>query len=113
MSRSSLSHQRGGTWRSASLILLVTLLAACGSSSASTGGNTASNPSPTPTQMPMPSTTPTPSPTPTPPTRTVFLIVMENHNWSAIFNNPSAPYINKTLLPMSSYAQQYYNPPGN
>jgi phospholipase C len=37
---------------------------------------------------------------------------MENHNWSAIFNNPSAPYINKTLLPMSSYAQQYYNPPG-
>ena len=44
---------------------------------------------------------------------TVFLIVMENNNWSFIQNNPSAPYINKTLLPMASYAQQYYNPPGN
>jgi hypothetical protein len=44
---------------------------------------------------------------------TVFLIVMENHNWSDIKNNPSAPYINNTLLPMASYAEQYYNPPGN
>lgn len=43
----------------------------------------------------------------------VFLIVMENHNWSAIKNNPSAPYINHTLLPIASYAEQYYNPPGN
>ena len=44
--------------------------------------------------------------------RTVFMIVMENHNWSVIKNNPSAPYINQTLLPMASYAEQYYNPPG-
>jgi phosphatidylinositol-3-phosphatase len=44
---------------------------------------------------------------------TIFLIVMENHNWSDIKNNPSAPYINNTLLPMASYAEQYYNPPGN
>ncbi len=43
----------------------------------------------------------------------VFLIMMENHNWSDIKNNPSAPYINNTLLPMASYAEQYYNPPGN
>jgi phosphatidylinositol-3-phosphatase len=43
----------------------------------------------------------------------VFLIVMENHNWSDIKNNPSAPYINHTLLPIASYAEQYYNPPGN
>src|SRR5574340_1525089 len=43
----------------------------------------------------------------------VFLIVMENHNWSDIKNNASAPYINSTLLPMASYAEQYYNPPGN
>jgi hypothetical protein len=43
---------------------------------------------------------------------TVFLIVMENHNWSDIYQNPSAPYINQTLLPLASYAQQYYNPPG-
>jgi len=44
--------------------------------------------------------------------QTVFLIVMENHNWSDIKNNSSAPYINQTLLPMASYAEQYYNPPG-
>jgi phospholipase C len=43
---------------------------------------------------------------------TVFLIMMENHNWSAIYESPSAPYINKTLLPMASYARRYYNPPG-
>jgi hypothetical protein len=42
--------------------------------------------------------------------KTVFIIVMENHNWSDIINNPSAPYINGTLLPQASYAQQYYNP---
>ncbi|HLI07561.1 MAG TPA: alkaline phosphatase family protein [Ktedonobacteraceae bacterium] len=45
--------------------------------------------------------------------QTVFLIVMENQNWSQIKGNPSAPYINHTLLPMASYAQQYYNPPNN
>src|SRR5438876_6832277 len=45
--------------------------------------------------------------------KTIFLIVMENHNWSDIKNNPSAPYINNTLLPMASYAKQYFNPPGN
>jgi len=45
--------------------------------------------------------------------RTVFLIVMENHDWSSIRGNPSAPYINRTLLPMASYATAYYNPPNN
>jgi hypothetical protein len=45
--------------------------------------------------------------------KTVFVIVMENHNWSDIQNNPSAPYINGTLLPQASYALQYFNPPGN
>jgi hypothetical protein len=43
---------------------------------------------------------------------TVFLILMENHNWAEIKNSPSAPYINKVLLPMASSAEQYYNPPG-
>jgi hypothetical protein len=42
----------------------------------------------------------------------VFLIVMENYNWSSIKGNPSAPYINNTLLPMAAHAEQYYNPPG-
>lgn len=42
----------------------------------------------------------------------VFIILMENHNWSSIKNSGSAPYINNTLLPMASYCEQYYNPPG-
>jgi phosphatidylinositol-3-phosphatase len=45
-------------------------------------------------------------------TTTVFMILMENHNWSDIKNNPSASYINNSLLPMASHAEQYYNPPG-
>jgi hypothetical protein len=45
--------------------------------------------------------------------KTVFLIVMENKSWSSILGNHSAPYINNTLLPMASYASDYYTPPGN
>jgi hypothetical protein len=49
--------------------------------------------------------------------KTVFLIVMENHNWTGaksgnIKGNHDAPYINYTLLPMASYANNYRNPPG-
>ena len=49
--------------------------------------------------------------------KTVFVIVMENHNWIAnwpdnIKDNPAAPYINYTLLPMASYARNYNNPAG-
>jgi hypothetical protein len=54
----------------------------------------------------------TPTPSSSSAARTVFLIMMENHNWSDIKNNPSAPYINNTLLPTASYAERYYNPPG-
>ncbi len=43
--------------------------------------------------------------------KTVFLIVLENHNWSGIKGNPSAPYINNVLLPMAAHAEQYRNPP--
>src|SRR6266704_411502 len=46
------------------------------------------------------------------PIRTVFIIVMENHNWSSIKGSANAPYLNNVLLPMSSYCAQYYNPPG-
>src|SRR5881398_3655892 len=46
------------------------------------------------------------------PTSHVFVILMENHNWSSIKGSVSAPYINNTLLPMASYCDQYYNPPG-
>src|SRR5437867_6391004 len=44
--------------------------------------------------------------------QTVFIILMENHDWLSIKGNSSAPYINNTLLPMASHAEQYYNPPG-
>jgi phospholipase C len=50
--------------------------------------------------------------------KTVFVIVMENHNWTGssasnnIAGNPEAPYINYTLIPESSYARNYNNPPG-
>ncbi len=43
--------------------------------------------------------------------RTVFVIVMENENWSDIVGNPSAPYINDTLLPMAAHADDYYDNP--
>jgi phosphatidylinositol-3-phosphatase len=45
--------------------------------------------------------------------RTVFIVMMANENWASISGNAAAPYINNGLLPMSSYALQYYNPPGN
>src|SRR5881394_673161 len=44
--------------------------------------------------------------------KTVFVILMENHNWSEIKGSSSAPYTNNTLLPMASHAEQYFNPPG-
>jgi len=43
--------------------------------------------------------------------QTVFVIVLENHNWSEIKGNPSAPYIN-SLLPRFAHAERYFNPPG-
>lgn len=45
--------------------------------------------------------------------KTVWVIVMENQNWSSIKGNNYAPYINHTLLPQASHAEQYYNPPHN
>jgi phospholipase C len=44
--------------------------------------------------------------------KTVFVIVMENHNWSSIAGNPSAPYINGTLLTQGAHAEHYTSPEG-
>ena len=44
--------------------------------------------------------------------KTVFVILMENHNWSSIKGSASAPYINNTLLPAGAHAEKYFNPPG-
>jgi phospholipase C len=44
--------------------------------------------------------------------KNVWIILMENHNWSQILGSKKAPYIN-SLLPSASHAEQYFNPPGN
>jgi hypothetical protein len=46
------------------------------------------------------------------PVQTVFVILLENHNWSAFIGSADAPFINGTLLPIASHCEQYYNPPG-
>lgn len=47
-----------------------------------------------------------------PPVQTVFVIVLENHNWSDFRGSTNAPFINGTLLPMASHCEQYFDPPG-
>src|SRR6185295_16892825 len=38
---------------------------------------------------------------------TVFIIMLENHDWSSIQGNSDAPYINGTLLPAFAHAENY------
>ncbi len=51
--------------------------------------------------------------------KTVFVIVMENHNWTggstskALKDNSLASYLNFDLVPMASHANNYWNPPHN
>ena len=82
---------------------------------ACTTSGCAAAPSPTPSPTPPPAASPTPTSCvgACPGTiQSVFIILMENHDWSNILNSASAPYINSTVLPAASYAMQYYNPPG-
>ena len=44
--------------------------------------------------------------------KTVFIILMENRNWSGIKGSASAPYINGTLLTQGAHAENYVNVPG-
>jgi len=44
--------------------------------------------------------------------KTVFVILLENHDWSSIKGAASAPYINKTLLTQGAHAERYMNVPG-
>jgi phosphatidylinositol-3-phosphatase len=46
-----------------------------------------------------------------PPVQTVFVVLLENHDWADISGSTNAPFINETLLPMVSHCEQYYNPP--
>src|SRR5215469_946367 len=88
-------------------LLLIVLLTSCGGSQISQKVQTentaqASQPTATPTQPPTPHPAGSPSTGATPGGQTittVFVLVMENQNWADIYKNPSAPYINNTLLP--------------
>jgi hypothetical protein len=42
----------------------------------------------------------------------VFIILMENANWSSWKGSSSAMYLNTTLLPIASHAEMYFNPAG-
>jgi hypothetical protein len=85
------------------------------STATSTGAST-SLPAVTPTYTPQATDMPaTAIPTQTPSSKalsTVFVIVMENTNWSEIKDSDSAPYLNNVLLPIAAHAEAYYNPPG-
>ncbi len=91
--------------RKSSLVALVLFAAACGSTS---------------TQPPSPDASidggtdaTTDAPASGHAIKTVFLILMENHNWSDIKGSPSAPYINTKLLPAASHAEKYFDNPAS
>lgn len=48
---------------------------------------------------------------PTPAIHTVFIIVMENMEWSEVKGSPQAPFINQTLLPAAAHAEEYMGEP--
>ncbi len=41
--------------------------------------------------------------------KTLFVIVMENQDWSSVVGSPSAPYVNGTLLPRFAHAEAFRN----
>jgi hypothetical protein len=41
--------------------------------------------------------------------KTVFIMMLENHDWSSFLGNANAPYINQTLLPAFAHAENYRN----
>ena len=45
--------------------------------------------------------------------KTVFLLMLENHNWADIAGSASAPYLNGTLLRMGAHSESHFNPPGS
>ena len=71
-----------------------------------------------PPTSPLPTTTTTTTTTTTSPSsparddrlKTVFLVVMENHNWNELVGKSTAPYLN-SLLRLGAHAERYYNPP--
>jgi phosphatidylinositol-3-phosphatase len=106
---------RAGTVSIAACALAIAAVACAGQTQASSSRAPKHKPTRTATATPRPANTPTPVPSATSTThaiKSVFVIVMENHNWSQIKGSSSAPYINGLLTRSdASYATQYYNPP--
>ncbi|MFL5309858.1 MAG: alkaline phosphatase family protein [Myxococcales bacterium] len=90
--------------------------AACGGAATSTDPVESPASTPPATTPPAPPLDPGSPPPVVPPVDKgighVFVILMENHNWVDIKGSASAPYINGTLLPLGSHAENYMNPPG-
>ena len=81
------------------LLLLVVAMPAVSATSLDAGGQAAPaartrKPKPTPTPVPTPTPTPTATPAGLPNFGHVFVIVMENQEYSSIIGNTTAPYIN-------------------
>lgn len=49
---------------------------------------------------------------PVPGISTVFLVVMENHDWDTIAGSDYCRFINQTMLVQGAHARAYFNPPG-
>jgi phosphatidylinositol-3-phosphatase len=73
---------------------------ACTSNGCTTGSTTT-------TTIKTGSTTSTTQPTAGHHIKTVFIIMLENHDWSSIKGSSNAPYINDTLLPAFAHAENY------
>ena len=86
-----------------------------GGTGTDTGGDTtpATDTGTPPTDSGPPTDAPADTPTTGGKIQTVFVIMMENHSWSDIKANASAPYINGTLLKAGAHAENYKTPPGN
>jgi PKD repeat protein len=67
------------------------------------------SPSPSPSPTPSPSPSPSPSPGPSGTYDHIFFVIMENHSYSEIIGNSSAPYIN-SLAGQGALATNYVNP---
>ena len=90
-------------------VLVVASIAACSAAAPSDDGSSSAELA---AKKKPPVVTPPPAGSVLPAIKTVFVIVLENHNWSAIKGNASAPYLNGTLLAQGAHAEQYFNPPG-
>jgi hypothetical protein len=86
--------------RLASLALAALAWTACNSSSSSSSSTATAT------------ATATPTPTSAGPhaIKTIFVILMENNNWSDIYRSAAAPYIN-SLLPKASWCTKYFDNP--